>query len=402
MNFFVWLNVCNCMDTQRKRFIVRWFCLRLLALALLCCANFVLFSQSAMAQEGNVQTNLPSNLPTRLPRPGRGHGRYMREDTQRMEEASSPLSLPTSLHTRTPTTLPSDGRPFALGVEHKQLVPDSLTGSSVVDSGAPLKAQQGLFDKPVTSMFALQDSRNLLNNPVLNANLQKRSAEMPVLSVQLLSNFDLELIVDSSLSMRRRDCPNFLSRWEWCGMQTKELSRDLAPFVVKGLTLTEFASDYQVYPNSKPERINQLFENPDFMWGTKLAEPLQDRLSNFFARRRPGSKPMLIAVITDGVPAPRYEPMLVIQTLINATKKMRDASEVTVVFFQIGGSGEKGRRFLSELDYNLVKYGARFDIVRTVSFEHLQKVGLSQALVQTVQDFAVQSKSRERASKNDD
>ena len=390
------------MDRQRKRFILRWFRIRLLALALLCCANFVLFAPCAMAQEGNLPTNLPSNLrsnlssdlPTRLPRPGRGRDRYARVDALHSEEASSPLSLPTSL--------PVDGRPFALGVEHKQLVPDSLNGSSVVDSVAPLKAQQGLFDKPVTSMFALQDSRNLLNNPVLNANLQNRSAEMPVLSVQLLSNFDLELIVDSSLSMRRRDCPNFLSRWEWCGMQTKELSRALAPFVDKGLTLTEFASDYQVYPNSRPERINQLFENPDFMWGTKLAEPLQDRLSNFFARRRSGSKPMLIAVITDGVPAPRYEPMLVIQTLINATKKMRDASEVTVVFFQIGGSDEKGRRFLSELDYNLVKYGARFDIVRTVSFEHLQKVGLSQALVQTVRDFAVQSKSRKSASKNDD
>lgn len=392
MNFFVWQNVSNCMDTQRKRFIVRWFCLRLLALALLCCTNFVVFSQSATAQEGNLQTNLSSDPPTRLPRPGRGHGRYMREDNLRMEEASTPLSRPTGL--------PFDGRPFTLGVEHKQVVPVNLNGSSVVDSAAPLKAQQGLFDKPVTSMFALQDSRNLLNNPVLNANLQNRSAEMPVLSVQLLSNFDVELIVDSSLSMRRRDCPNFLSRWEWCGMQTKELSRDLAPFVVKGLTLTEFASDYQVYPNSKPERISQLFENPDFMWGTKLAEPLQDRLSNFFARRRSGSKPMLIAVITDGVPTPRYEPMLVIQTLINATKKMHDASEVTVVFFQIGGSDEKGRRFLSELDYNLVKYGARFDIVRTVSFEHLQKVGLSQALVQTVQDFAVQSKNRKNRDGN--
>lgn len=363
-----------------------------------------------MAQEGNRQTNLPSNLPTRLPRPGRGHGRYTREDTLRIEEASSPLSrplgggtsLPEDMQTSTPSKLPADGRPFALGVEHKQVVPGNLNGSSAVDSTVPLIAQPGLFDKPVTSMFTLQDSRNLLNNPVLNANLQKRSAEMPVLSVQLLSNFDLELIVDSSLSMRRRDCPNFLSRWEWCGMQTKELSRALAPFVVKGLTLTEFASDYQVYPNSRPERINQLFENPDFMWGTKLAEPLQDRLSNFFARRRPGSKPMLIAVITDGVPTPRYEPMLVIQTLINATKKMRDASEVTVVFFQIGGSDEKGRRFLSELDYNLVKYGARFDIVRTVSFEHLQKVGLSQALVQTVQDFAVQSKNRAGAGKNDE
>lgn len=326
--------------------------------------------QSAWAQAESVRR-------TRLARPG-----YVRsiEEESALNENDKVI----------PSTIPPNGRPFALGVEHKQIAPDTLSGglgSPPVTAPSlktdPLKSQSGIFDKPVNSMFALQDSRNLLKG-----NLENRTSDLPTLSVQVLSNFDLELIVDSSLSMRRTDCPNFLSRWEWCGLQTKELSRALVPYVPKGFTLTSFASEYHVYPNSSPGRINDLFENPAFMWGTKLAEPLQDRLANFFARRQTGSKPMLIAVITDGVPSPRYEPMLVVQTLVNATKRMHDASEVTVVFFQIGGSDEKGRRFLSELDYNLVKYGARFDIVRTVSFEHLQKVGLAQALVQNVQDFA--------------
>jgi hypothetical protein len=369
------------MDKHRKHWFSRAasFCL---LLSFLGSSGFGTFSdkQSAWAQA-------ESGRRTRLARPG-----YVRsaEEEEALNES----------YKMSPSIIPPDGRPFALGVEHRQIAPDTLsgglgsppvtapslkklTGSSVLDAPDPLKSQSGIFDKPVNSMFALQDSRNLLKG-----NLEKRTADLPTLSVQLLSNFDLELIVDSSLSMRRTDCPNFLSRWEWCGLQTKELSRALVPYVPKGFTLTSFASEYHVYPNSSPSRINDLFENPAFMWGTKLAEPLQDRLANFFARRQTGSKPMLIAVITDGVPSPRYEPMLVVQTLVNATKRMRDASEVTVVFFQIGGSDEKGRRFLSELDYNLVKYGARFDIVRTVSFEHLQKVGLAQALVQNVQDFA--------------
>lgn len=361
MNFFVWLSVYQCMDKCRKHLIFKAIYLGLLASVLSGCVSFGL--ASVASAQADVSTG------TRLTRPD--------------------MPLP----------FPADGRPFALGVEHKQIAlpvaPTSTTmsGSSTINSNStdPFQSQAGIFDKPVTSMFALQDSRNLLNGAVLKDGFKGQS-QIPTLSVQLLSNFDLELIVDSSNSMRRRDCPGFLSRWEWCGMQTRALSRDLAPFVPKGLTLTSFASEYQVYPNSSASRINDLFENPDFMWGTKLAEPLQDRLGNFFARRRPGSKPMLIAVITDGVPAPRYEPMLVVQTLVNATKRMHDAKEVTVVFLQIGGADEKGRRFLGELDYNLVKYGARFDIVRTVSFEHLQKVGLSQALVQAVQDFAVQSK----------
>ena len=387
------------MYTVRKHFISRSFYQQLFTLALLCGAYFVLFSQSVNAQDRNLPSSLQPSFSTRLPRPVQRH--YDKEASARGEDSVFSPSLPAALPSNLPSNLPADGRPFTLGVEHKYIVPDSLSGSVGVNSVDPLRAQSGIFDKPVTSMFALQDSRSALNGAVLKDGFAGKS-QIPTLSVQLLSNFDLELIVDSSLSMRRRDCPNFLSRWDWCGMQTKELSRSLAPFLPSGLTLTEFASEYQVYPNSSPSRINDLFENPDFMWGTRLAEPLQDRLDKFFARRRPGSKPMLIAVITDGVPSPKYEPRLVVQTLVNATKRMHDVSEVTVVFFQIGGSDEKGRRFLSELDYNLVKYGARFDIVRTVSFEYLQKVGLSQALVQTVQNFAVQSKSRNSTGKSND
>ena len=383
------------MDRQRKQSIFKTIYLGLLAGAVSGCGSF------GLASVALAQVEPPR---TRLPRPGL----VQSVETKRNVELDSPLhdsngnaiplDVPSTVPVAIPSTLPADGRPFSLGVEHKQIAPlntPTMTGSSSINSNStdPFRSQSGIFDKPVTSMFALQDSRNLLNGAVLKDGLKGQS-QVPTLSAQLLSNFDLELIIDSSNSMRRRDCPGFLSRWEWCGMQTRGLSRDLAPLVPKGLTLTSFASEYQVYPNSSPSRINDLFENPDFMWGTKLAEPLQDRLGNFFARRRPGSKPMLIAVITDGAPAPRYEPMLVVQTLVNATKRMHDVHEVTVVFLQIGSSSAKGRRFLGELDYNLVNYGARFDIVRTVSFEHLQKVGLSQALVQAVQDFALQSKRR--------
>ncbi|CAN5434162.1 hypothetical protein BH11CYA1_BH11CYA1_36420 [soil metagenome] len=345
----------------------------------LCLTSLAVLSLAAPAAHAQSQ----SKQRTRLARPG-----YVRssEEESTMYEGDNKIF---------PATAPNDGRPFTLGVEHKQTALTSSVeqapplNSSALLNDASLKSQSGVFDKPVTTMFALQDSRS-----ALKGNLSKDSKNIPTLSVQLLSNFDLELIVDSSLSMRRLDCPNFLSRWEWCGEQTKELSRALVPFVPKGLTLTSFASEFDVYPNSNPARINDLFENPAFMRGTKLAEPLEDRFSNFFSKRKPGSKPMLIAVITDGVPSPKYEPMMVVQTLVNATKRMKSANEVTVVFFQIGGADEKGRRFLSELDYNLVKYGARFDIVRTVSFEHLQQVGLSQALVQAVQDFAKQNQTK--------
>jgi hypothetical protein len=207
-----------------------------------------------------------------------------------------------------------------------------------------------------------------------------------------LANYDIELIVDESMSMRRMDCPGGLSRWNWCGMQAGQLAKQLAPFVRNGFTLTTFAGDYNVYNNSTPENVTHLFQNPMFSLGTRMAEPLADRLNTFFSHRAASGKPLLIAVITDGCPAPKREPMMVADVLINATRKMRDARDVTVVFFQIGGADFKGQRFLSYLDNQLVADGARFDIVKNVPMERLEQIGLAQSLVDSIQDFAAKNK----------
>lgn len=222
------------------------------------------------------------------------------------------------------------------------------------------------------------------------------SNRTPETSVRLLSDFDVELIVDESLSMRRRDCPGGVSRWQWCGMQLQDLSSRLAPFVPRGFTLTTFNGLHKVYPNSTPQNVNQLFDNPLFMPGTRLSRPLTDRLQSYFDNRRPGSKPLLIVVITDGVPAPKREPYMVAQTLISASKIMKDRREVTVVFFQIGGSDGFGRAFLADLDNNLVSHGARFDFVKTVSFEELREKGLTEALIGTIKEAGKRSSLSKR------
>lgn len=213
-----------------------------------------------------------------------------------------------------------------------------------------------------------------------------------VQALKLLANYDIELIVDESLSMRRMDCPGGLSRWNWCGMQAGQLAKLLAPYVRNGFTLTTFAGGYEVYDHSTPENVMHLFQNPMFSLGTRMSQPLEDRLNNFFRKRQSIGRPLLLAVITDGVPAPKREPFLVADVLINATKRMRDAKDVTVVFFQIGGADFKGQRFLNYLDNGLVADGARFDIVKNVPMERLAQIGLAQSLVNSIQEFAAQNK----------
>lgn len=207
---------------------------------------------------------------------------------------------------------------------------------------------------------------------------------------KILANYDIELIVDESMSMRKRDCPGGLSRWEWCGTQLSDLSHQLSPYAPRGFTLTTFASLFDTYENSNPREVQELFANPRFNLGTRLSGPLNARLNNYFARRGPGARPLLIVVITDGVPHPRMEPARVAQSLINASHRVRTPNEVTVVFFQIGGADRFGRYFLDQMDNALVANGASCDIVRTVFFEQLYQQGLTRSLSASIRHFAKQ------------
>jgi hypothetical protein len=253
--------------------------------------------------------------------------------------------------------------------------------ASAMPQTAPprLQSQTAAGDR---APFRLNADQNGLFDGAQKAPLQGN------VSVEILAQYDVELIVDESNSMRQRDCPNGLSRWEWCGMQARNLSNLLAPFVPRGLTLSTFASGYNVFENSKPGDIVELFDQPFFSGGTRLSRPLRDRLSNYFRTRKPGSKPVLIGVITDGVPVPRTEPAMVAQTLIQASRQMKTPHEVTVVFFQIGGADRRGRRFLDAMDNQLTSYGAKYDFVQNVTFEELQADGLALSLVKSIKNFA--------------
>ena len=206
-------------------------------------------------------------------------------------------------------------------------------------------------------------------------------------AIKVLADYDVELIVDQSMSMRRGDCPGGLSRWSWCGMQASEMAQELSKLVKGGVTLTTFSHDYQVYPNASPSNLSSLFNNPFFGSGTRLSRPLKDRLGNYFSSRRPNSKPKLIAVITDGVPVPRAEPIHVTETLIAASHRLNNPNELTIVFFQVGSRSWAGKMFLYGVDNNLVRLGAKYDYISTVGFDELQRTGLANALANSVHRF---------------
>ena len=213
-------------------------------------------------------------------------------------------------------------------------------------------------------------------NPVFVTSISKKLAE-----------YNLELIIDRSMSMRKRDCPGYYSRWGWCGMQAEQLGQQIAATTRQGITITTFASDYIVYENQSADQIANVFNNSQLQLGTRMGEPLEARINRALQNRSKTGKPTLIAVITDGVPHPRYEPGFVTQVIVNASNRMRNPQDVTVLFFQVGAQDFRGQRFLQHLDNGLQRYGARYDIVQTVPFEYLQRVGLAQAMVDSLNNF---------------
>lgn len=210
-----------------------------------------------------------------------------------------------------------------------------------------------------------------------------------------LAEFDLELIVDESKSMLRRDCPAGTSRWEWCGEELSELSHQLSPYVQRGFTLVTFSSDYEVLKNATAEDVIERFDKHPIADGTRLSLPLNNRLKHFFENRTSTSKPVLIVVITDGMPHPQTEPALVIDSLIAASKRVKDDKELTVAILQIGHDNQDGKLFVKQIDDDLVNQGARYDIVKALPFEALERVGLVNALVTLVRSFASEPEKNE-------
>ncbi len=216
---------------------------------------------------------------------------------------------------------------------------------------------------------------------------QNRPFSLEASKVGVLANYQVELLLDRSLSMRKRDCPGGLSRWDWCSYQAVGVAQAIEPYVPAGLTITRFATEFDVHEHSTVNDVVGVLSQHDFQLGTCLCEPLLDRLQAYMNNHKRGDKPLLIGVITDGVPWPQPEPRMVRKLLVNASNTFQPG-QVTVVFFQIGGDDPRGRDYLMELGNNLTEYGARYQLAKTVPFEQLQEEGLANAMVAAVQSSA--------------
>ncbi len=197
-----------------------------------------------------------------------------------------------------------------------------------------------------------------------------------------LKNYDITLIIDKSGSMATDDCQGGMTRWQAAKESAIALGQAAAKYDSDGITIVPFASKWKIYPNVTPDKIAQIFEENDPMGSTNTSGVLEAIFNDYFTRKASGCKPLIVQVITDGSPDSKSQLKSVI---IAATKRMDKDEELAVQFIQIGHDSSVPD-FLKELDDDLEKQGAKFDIVDYKTSDEAEGIPLADLLIQAVTD----------------
>ncbi len=227
----------------------------------------------------------------------------------------------------------------------------------------------------------------------------------PPVSDQRLSaiaDYDVIVFIDASKSMSKTlsgeahwspmeaaelpaDVSPSESRWQWCSDQTDSLSQQLHKALKcpadKNLKVVLFNDRFKVFKNVDLSSVPTFFAANRPSGNTNANAALRSQLKEYFAARDQNEnvKPLLVAMITDGLPD---DPFTLRQTIIDATKRMHNPNEIAITFLQVGVD-PKATQYLRELDHGLGSR-AKYDIVTSKSFDQLNKSGLALALLDAV------------------
>jgi hypothetical protein len=263
------------------------------------------------------------------------------------------------------------------------------------------------------TIFALMLSASQVNAQTENGSATATSEvrcniapdHLTAVELNRLGAHDIVILVDRSGSMNTCDCPKVTngglkasklrllltpglliggstrsSRWDWCADQALEMSTQARSALPNGFTVILFGSHSSIHQNMSTETLPQLFRSTIPMGPTYLGPALANVCKKYFKQRDESksiSKPLLIGVITDGVP---LDPERVTKSIVDATHKMSYPQEITVIFFLIGQDDGLGNQFIRQLIYELPRRNASYNIVRAVPFWELEKSGLARSL----------------------
>lgn len=198
-----------------------------------------------------------------------------------------------------------------------------------------------------------------------------------------LKGYDFYLLLDKSGSMAL-PTKGGKTRWDEAKEATIAFASKISQIDSDGIDVVTFAGEGTIrhYQNvtDGAGKVDQIFQENEPNGGTYTHDALKLAFDNYFNNGK--KKPIIVLVITDGEPS---YPEKVASTIVEATKKMEKDEEIGVQFLQIGNDSA-ATAYLKRLDDDLVKEGAKFDIVDTKTSAEFENMTIADVLVAALED----------------
>jgi Mg-chelatase subunit ChlD len=203
-----------------------------------------------------------------------------------------------------------------------------------------------------------------------------------------LGKYDFVVAIDRSGSMGDAvGGTRNMSRWKAAQEFTHGIARDASKYDDDGITVILFNDSLKEFKNITDGvgKVDEVFDKNHPGGSTDTAGMLLYVFQDYLKRKKAdqiGTKPMLLFVVTDGVPD---DEQAVVTNIVSFTKKLDQEDEFGIQFLQIGDN-EHARAFLKRLDDHLKKEGAKFDIVDTENESEASGKTIEDLCVATIND----------------
>lgn len=196
-----------------------------------------------------------------------------------------------------------------------------------------------------------------------------------------LEKYDFYLLLDKSASMGTQDMSGGRTRWAAAQEAVLGLARKCVEYDKDGITVITFAGGFKEYHNitGAEDRLKQIWKENEPNGSTDTTKVFEHVFNRYFTEKK---KPIIVLCVTDGQPDDQDS---LARLIVETTKKMKDDNEIGVSFIQIG-KDPGASAFLKKLDDDLVKQGAKFDIVDTKTCEEMENMTITEVLVAALED----------------
>ncbi len=197
-----------------------------------------------------------------------------------------------------------------------------------------------------------------------------------------MAPYEVILLIDHSGSMNGGlgIGPFDTSRWGWCRSQISDFSNFVGNRLTGGLTIVPFNDTFTIKKYATHKDIEEIFNNVLPTGETDIYSPLSAVIDSHLKDPDHHKKPVLIVVLTDGLP---NQGGSLDKLIARATAALKDNDEMIISFLTVGQAPE-GDELIDRLDNTLVARGAKEDIVNSMRFSQLLEVGLKNALLDAV------------------